>query len=402
MKMPHAHCTRRSFIRLALASGLAAQLPRVAFASAPTDARFVFVILRGALDGLAAVPALGDRNYAQLRGPLAIESRVGDLDGFFALHPSLASLHALYRQHELVVFHATATAYRERSHFDGQDVLEAGRGSHADRSDGWLNRLLRTLPLEEPTNEFALALSPNIPLVLQGDAKVSSWAPSRLPEIEDDTLQRLADLYSRDAYFATRLQSALATESIGGGMNTPQRDSRRNVQPLFEAAGRFLAADNGPRIAVLETTGWDTHANQGADEGTLANRLGALDTALKSLQASLGAAWKHSAVIVATEFGRTVAVNGTRGTDHGTATCAFLLGGAVKGGRVIAHWPGLGSAALYEDRDLQPTLDLRAVIKGVLADHLHTSESQLADVVFPGSGSVVPMEGLITDVTRKS
>ncbi len=394
--MSQSNCNRRAFLRFALACGVAAQCPRLAFASAQTESRFVFVILRGALDGLAAAPALGDGDYSRIRGQLAIQSRIHNLDGFFALHPSMPHLFQLYRSRELALIHATATPYRERSHFDGQDVLEAGSNMHPVSADGWLNRVVSVLPGPTRADDFAIALSPNIPLVLQGAAKVASWAPSRLPNVDDDTLQRLADLYARDEYLGARLQSALATEALGEQMNSSAgAPGPKNLQPLFEAAGRFLAAAAGPRIAVLETTGWDTHANQGAEEGMLANRLGALDDALNALRTSLGDAWKHSAVFVATEFGRTVAINGTRGTDHGTGTCAFLLGGAVNGGRVIADWPGLQSSALYEGRDLRPTTDLRAILKGVLGDHLNISEAELANVVFPNSHAVQPKEGLI-------
>jgi uncharacterized protein (DUF1501 family) len=349
------------------------------------------------MDGLAAVPAFGDADYPRIRGQLTIESREHDLNGFFALHPSLTNLYSFYRARELAVIHATATPYRERSHFDGQDVLEAGGDTHLGHADGWLNRTLSALPASQRSDDFALALSPNIPLVLQGDAKVSSWAPSHLPAIDDDTLQRISDLYARDAYFSTRLRTALETDALGSDMNSgaSSRDGKRNLQPAFEAAGHFLASEQGPRIAVLETTGWDTHANQGAEDGTLANRLGALDDALNAMRVALQDAWKHTAILVATEFGRTAAINGTRGTDHGTATCAFLMGGAVNGGRVIADWPGLHASSLYQGRDLRPTTDLRAIMKGVLASHLHVSEAQLAERVFPNSRNVEPMEGLI-------
>ena len=237
-----------------------------------------------------------------------------------------------------------------------------------------------------------------MPLVLRGDARVGSWAPSRLPETDSDTLQRIADLYSTDEYFASRLQSALAADQVageGGGMGAGRRDPLNALGPVAAAAGKFLAAADGPRIAVLEASGWDTHANQGAERGQLANRLRGLDQALDSLRTSLGAAWARSAVLVVTEFGRTVAVNGTQGTDHGTATCAFLTGGAVAGGRVIADWPGLATSALYEGRDLRPTTDLRSILKGVLATHLGATESGLEEHVFPGSRAARPLERLV-------
>ena len=230
---------------------------------------------------------------------------------------------------------------------------------------------------------------------------MNSWAPSRLPNADADTLERIADLYSTDEYFASRLQSALAADGIAGeGMNAMQgkRDPLNGFTAVTSAAGKFLAAADGPRVAVIEVGGWDTHANQGAEQGQLANRLRSLDQGLEGLRTSLGPAWKDTAVLVVTEFGRTVAVNGTRGTDHGTATCSFLVGGAVQGGRVLADWPGLATADLYQERDLKPTRDLRSVFKGVLAEHLGVGERDLETSVFPESRSASPLEGLIRRV----
>ena len=395
MKSPMT--SRRTFVSGALAAGAAAMLPRCVFADAATDARFVFVILRGALDGLAAVPAYGDGAYAAKRGALAITSPQLKLDGMFALHPSLTQLHERFQSKELIVFHAVASPYRERSHFDGQDLLENGTSAPKSAHDGWLNRALPLLPeaKQRATDRIALALAQNVPLVLRGDARVGSWAPSRLPDTDSDTLQRIADLYSTDEYFASRLQSALSADSVAGeGMSAGRRDPLNALNTVAAAAGKFLAAADGPRIAVLEATGWDTHANQGAERGQLANRLRGLDQALNSLRTALAGAWGRSAVLVVTEFGRTVAVNGTAGTDHGTATCAFLAGGAVAGGRVVADWPGLASSALYEGRDLRPTLDVRSIMKGVLASHLGAAESGIEEHVFPGSRSARPLDDL--------
>ena len=391
---------RRTFVISSLLGGVATLLPRAPLAAAKSDARFVLVILRGALDGLGAVPAYGDGNYTSKRGQLAITAPAQKLDGMFALHPSLAHLYERYRQKELIVFHAVASPYRERSHFDGQDLLENGMSQLKGERGGWLNRALPTLPATKArsTDQIALALAQNVPLVLRGDAAVNSWAPSRLPNADADTLERIADLYSADAYFATRLQSALAADGIAGeGMNAMQgkRDPLNGFSAVTSAAGKFLAAPEGPRIAVIEVGGWDTHANQGAEQGQLANRLRSLDQGLEGLRTSLGSAWKDTAMLVVTEFGRTVAVNGTRGTDHGTATCAFLIGGAVQGGQVIADWPGLATAALYQQRDLKPTRDLRSVFKGVLAEHLGTTEADLETKVFPDSRNARAMDGLI-------
>jgi uncharacterized protein (DUF1501 family) len=388
---------RRGFLQLTGSAAIATLLPRLSPAEGHEDSRFVLVILRGALDGLAAVPPYAEPSYARLRGELAIAARDLKLDGTFALHPSLELLHERFRERELVVFHAAATPYRERSHFDGQDVLEQGTASSRD---GWLNRALpfTARARDKESEAIALALAQNVPLVLRGEARVSSWAPSRLPQADSDTLQRIQDLYAGDEYFASRLNAALAAEEVAGGMGNAgggRRDPARALGAVTSAAGKFLAADNGPRIAVIEAGGWDTHANQGGDRGQLANRLAALDAGIESMRTALGPAWSRTAMLVVTEFGRTVAVNGSRGTDHGTATCALLCGGAVEGGRVAVDWPGLSPGALHENRDLRPTLDLRSVFKGVLAAHLGVPESALEEKVFPDSRAAKPVEGLI-------
>jgi uncharacterized protein (DUF1501 family) len=350
------------------------------------------------MDGLAAVPPYGDPYYKRQRGELAL-ARPGetggalDLDGFFGLHPALQHCHALYRSAELAPLHAVASPYRERSHFDGQDVLENGTASPSGARDGWLNRML-TRP------EEAIGLGQTVPLVLRGVQRVPSWAPSRLPDTDAATLERIAWLYDQDEFFASRFQQALAIDAVTdmGPMQGDVRGGRGLLTALAKAAGRFLAEPDGPRLAVLEYAGWDTHANQGALTGPLATRLGFVDEGLKLLQTSLGSSWRDTVVLAVTEFGRTAAINGTRGTDHGTGACALLAGGAVNGGRVIADWPGLASRDLFEGRDLRPTVDLRAVFKGVLGDHLGLSRSALDTAVFPGSAEVPPVRDLNGDI----
>lgn len=411
---------RREFLYGIGMAGFSALVPRLSFANAlsvdKTEARFVFIILRGALDGLAAVAPYGDGNYQRVRSALALPlpgaaNGALKLDGMFALHPALSNLYARYQAKELLVLHAIASPYRERSHFDGQDLLENGTTAPHGSLDGWLNRALLSAPSakQRGTEQLAVAFAQNVPLVLRGAQKVGSWAPSRLPETDDDTLQRIAALYADNPYFLSRLQTAISTDAIasegdmeggmvlqaqGKGQNKPgaRNDS---LAAVVNAAGKMLKQKEGPRIAVMEATGWDTHANQGAEQGQLATRLGNLDNALDTLRLEMGDAWKNTVVMVATEFGRTVAINGTRGTDHGTATCAFLVGGAVNGGKVIADWPGLASNHLYQGRDLQPTLDLRSAFKGVLAAHMGMSESVLETKVFVASQTAKPMLDLV-------
>ena len=395
--------SRRELLRNLSLGVTACSMPGISFAKADTEARFVLVILRGAVDGLALAAPYGEGQYQRLRGELAIahpgqNNGLLPLDGLFGLHPSLANIYKLYQKNEALVVHAVASPYRERSHFDGQDVLENGAIGSGMERDGWLNRALEPLG-GSIGNESAIAMSQNTPLVLRGGNSVTSWAPSQLPDADDDTLRRIAALYASDEFFATRLAQALDSQQIAGEMGGMERIRRGNdavqAKALMRATARFLTAPGGPQVAVVEAGGWDTHANQGAASGSLANKFKGLDEALAELHQQMGAAWSDTVVAVVTEFGRTVKVNGTRGTDHGTATAALLLGGAVNGGRIVADWPGLSSANLYQGRDLYPTTDIRSIFKGVLAQHLKLSERYLDHEVFPDSRSAPTIEGLI-------
>lgn len=394
---------RRDILKAAGASALAAMQPRLVFADTPADARLVLVILRGAVDGLALAAPYGERDYRALRGELALGDPGGkhgvlELDGAFGLHPSLAELHRDFERRDALIVHAVASPYRQRSHFDGQDVLESGTAGSRLAQDGWLNRAIGPLS-GSSGNAIAMAMMQNTPLVLRGEHAVTTWAPSKLPEVDDDTIARLADLYAENDFFSMRLAQALRARSIAADMDDMPKASgsaARYMLTLMDATARFLRADGGPRIAVLEAGGWDTHADQGAATGALAARFAALDAALASLRDGLGDAWQNTVVAVVTEFGRTVRVNGTRGTDHGTATAAVLAGGAVNGGRVVGDWPGLGKGDLLEDRDLRPTTDLRSVFKGILLDHLQLPSRHVDRNVFPDSRAARPLRDLIS------
>ena len=402
--------TRRALL---LASGTLfawAYAPRLARAEG-RDPRFLVVVLRGALDGLAAVAPVGDPEWQRLRGDKALmpsgASAALPLDSFFALNPAMPNLHRLYKSGAATIVHATATPYRERSHFDGQDVLESGLGSPGAADSGWLNRALASLqPAGRVTGggKDAFAIGPIAPLVVRGPAPVLSWTPRRLPPASDDTLTRVLDLYRHtDPMLARALEErlGLATIARAGGMDgqQPRAAGAGQVRAYFaESAGmaaKFLARPDGPRIGALAFDGWDTHADEGVMSGRLANLLAALDGAIAAIESEMKETWRDTVVAVITEFGRTARINGTDGTDHGTATVALLAGGALKGGRVVADWPGLKPANLHEGRDLKPTTDLRGVLKGVLKDHLRVDEAVLASKVFPESGRVKPVAGLL-------
>jgi len=380
-----------------------AYLPKFAGAKDGRDPRFVTIILRGALDGLATAAPVGDPDYADLHGSIAL-TRDGThaaipLDSFFALHPSMPEFARMYKDKKAAVVHAVATAYRERSHFDGQDVLESGFAGPGRVQSGWLNRALEALPRGERVRS-GLAVGPTTPLVLRGAAPTIGWVPPYLPQAADDTAMRLVNLYThRDPALAAALSQGLQIDRIAAydeGMKPkPGMNGVGAMRLAAKGAARLMAADDGPRIAALAFDGWDTHANEGGPVGRLAQLLSGLDGALAEFESGLGERWKDTVIVVATEFGRTARINGTSGTDHGTGTVALLAGGAVNGGRVISDWPGLKVADLHENRDLKPTADLRGVIKGVLRDHLGLGDRVLADAVFPDSGAVKAMQGLV-------
>lgn len=368
-----------------LAAGLGASaLPaRLALAASSSDAqspRLVIVMLRGALDGLAAVPALGDPAWATLRGqeapsPNAAEPR--PLDAMFALHPALATLHGWWAERQLLVLHAIASPYRERSHFDAQQLLESGGERPFALSSGWLGRALQA------AGQPAVALSPALPVALRGAEQASTWTPSRRGGSDEDLLARVSRLYGSDAALASAWSKALTQQGLAreAGM-AGTNEGGNGFTALARQAGVFLCAERGARVAWLESSGWDTHTQQA---GRLQRLLGGLDEGLAALREALGAHWAQTTVLVMTEFGRSAVLNGTGGSDHGTGGVAFLAGGAVAGGRVLSDWPGLAPAQLLEGRDLRPTQDIRAVIGALLQRQFGLSQAQLRASVLPGA-----------------
>jgi uncharacterized protein (DUF1501 family) len=380
-----------------------AYLPRPVRAAGARDPRLVVIVLRGGLDGLAAVAPIGDPNYAGLHGPIALslsgEHPAIPLDGFFALHPAMPTFARLYREGRATIVHAAATSYRQRSHFDGQDVLESGQPGPGLTQSGWLNRAIGAMPRGDRVPvKGGLAVGPSTALIMRGAVPVLGWAPQVLATASDDLAARVMDLYAqRDPVLKAALAKGLETDKMASreGMSGSTAQPRGGMRLVAEGAAKLMAADDGPRIAALAFDGWDTHANEGGATGRLAQLLGGLDGAFDALQTGLGERWKDTSVVAITEFGRTARINGTSGTDHGTGTVAFLAGGAVNGGRIIADWPGLREEQLYERRDLKPTTDLRAVLKGVLAEQFDISAAVLGDAVFPQTAALKPMPGLL-------
>jgi uncharacterized protein (DUF1501 family) len=367
--------------------------PHVSFAQVKPSRRLVFVLLRGGFDGLAAVVPYGDQDYRALRGTFAFnESELTPLDDTFGLAPGLSALRPLWESSEMAVVHAMAIPHRTRSHFDGQAVLESGLDRPVGSSDGWLNRLLQVMSGQRS----GIAIAAGMPLSLTGQFQVESWSPTELGSVDEAFLERLAILYRADERLHGRFESALQQQDLVGEEPMARGRARRGaITPLMQAAARILRQEQGPNIAAMEFSGWDTHANQGLAGGALDRLLGQLAEGLVAFRTEMGGAWQTTTVVVMTEFGRTARPNGTRGTDHGTAGAGFVLGPALSRSQVFADWPGLAPSALYEGRDLRPTIDTRAVLKAVVAGTFDLSSAQL-DRVFPNSSGVRPLATLIT------
>lgn len=354
---------------------------------AAADPRLVVVLLRGALDGLAALPPVGDPGWSALRRESGRAEGGAPLDGLFALHPGLAPLRPAWDRGELLPIHAVATPVHDRSHFLVQDALETGQGPGERRADGWLYRGLAAAGLLDQ----AMAVGRGAPLLLRGENNVSSVNPGGDDPGDDARVQAVAALWADDPVLGPAIDEALSARamSASGGAAPPSKDKGAGaIRSALAGAAGLLAAEGGPRVLSVELSGWDTHADQERRLGLL---LGALGEGLAALPEQLGPRWEQTAVLVVTEFGRTARPNGTRGTDHGTGAAALLLGGAVHGGRVRCDWPGISPSALFEGRDLRPTLDVRQLFAGLLRDHLRLPESAVA-AALPG---VPASEGLL-------
>lgn len=395
--------TRRQFLaNTAIGAASLLVWPKLTLAATGSGTRFLFVLLRGGLDGLESVPPYGDPGYATIRGALALSPSAvkpaHKLDNVFALHPSFDYAAQLYAQGQFMPVVATAPPYWGRSHFQAQNCVENGTPRPDGAQTGWLNRCIACMP-----GVGGLACAAVMPLTMRGNAKVETWSPPLPVEVNPILLQRLQPLYAADVRLAAPFARAVArqTGSLAPGsgaamapigLGKPRKQQMAGLPVMMAAAGGFMGKADGPRVAFVEDDGWDTHANEAA---IVTRKIAELDAGLKAFHQSIGAMWGRTVVIVATEFGRTAHVNGTGGTDHGTGGSMFLAGGALRGGRVAGNWPGIGSGELYQNRDVHATTDFRSVFKGVLTAHLGVAESLLESRVFPGSESVESLGNLV-------
>lgn len=389
--------TRRGVLGLSVGLYSWAFMPKFAeAASKGNDPRLLIVVLRGGMDGLSVVVPHGDKHYVSHRGELVIPKGVTQkLDSDFGLHPALKKFGELYRKKEAAVVHATCVPLHNRSHFDALDNLENGMPGLAANTTGWLNRVLSSLPKGSPVLKQGAIQIGAAPLILHGPAPVLGWSPNSYADMDPTTEYLIRTLYrENDRQMYKFLERGLKADALAEKVD--QDDTGvSSLRRGFRGAGRLLKANSGPRIAVLSVSGWDTHADQGAETGALAGLLEELDLAIGDFKKEAGKAWDETVMVCATEFGRTVRTNGDEGTDHGVGTVVLLAGGKVKGGKVHGDWPGLAPAKLYDGSDLKPTTDLRAVFKGVLRDHLDMPKSILNSAIFPESRKVDAMKGLV-------
>jgi uncharacterized protein (DUF1501 family) len=376
--------TRRAFLGAAGAMTTLTLWPSLGLAALHgNDTRLLVVLLRGGLDGLHTLIPIDDPNYRSLRGELAPDDAL-KLDADFALHPSLAFAHALYGKKQLLPVVAIAPPYQQRSHFEAQDCLENGSARPSGANTGWLNRCAGAM-----AGTQALSITTVMPLIMRGPGDASTWSPPLPRQVNPILLQRLQALYAHDSALAENFQRAVANQGMAAVQGA---GGKGRMAAATAAAATFMSQPSGPRIAFVEDSGWDTHAGQAA---ILKNKLTELDNGLRAFHDGAQSLWDKTVVVVVTEFGRTARVNGTGGTDHGTGGLALLAGGAVRGGRIAGHWPGLSQAALNDGRDLRVTTDMRALFKAVLAGHLRVDQGRLEKAVFPESGKVRAMDGLL-------
>ncbi len=397
--------SRRRFLAGLGATAMLTLYPRFASAAALADNRLLVVLLRGAMDGLHLLPPIADPGYARARGAITVADAL-KLDGSFGLHPKLSFAHSLYAQKQLLPVLAVAPPYRQRSHFDAQDCLENGTDRPGGARDGWIGRCIGAMSATR-TNAAGVAIAQVMPLAMRGTSQSEIWSPPLPRAFDNEMLRQLQPLYAADSQLAAVFADAMQADEVmlsegmlnegmlnEGMAGNPRRGqgNRFGLPQAMAAAAKLMHGQNGMRIAFVEDTGWDTHRGQIA---ALDRKFGELDAGLRAVRDGLATDWNNTVVVVVTEFGRTVAVNGSAGTDHGVGGNALLAGGAVRGGRIAGDWPGLGAGQLLDGRDLRPTTDMRALFKGVLAAHLRTPEAALERTIFPISAAIRPMSGLV-------
>ena len=372
----------------------------VAATPAPNKKKLVVLFQRGAMDGLNVVVPFAEPNYYRLRPTIAIPQPTSggqeaaiDLDGFFGFHPSLQPLVQLFHSGQLAVVQAVGSPDPTRSHFDAQDFMESGTPGKSSTNDGWLNRSLATVPEDKPSSFRAVAFGPYLPLTLRGSVPavaIPDLKQFRLfgnPQVTENSFEAMyADSVDK-ALHGVGTETFEAIDSLKkldpdnyqpeNGAQYPNSRFGKSLQEIAE----LIKADLGMEVAFLDSGGWDHHVNEGGVQGQLSNLLRDLGQGLAAFHQDLGDRMEDIVFVSMSEFGRTAHENGNRGTDHGHANCMFVMGGAVKGGKVYTKWPGMNEGQLYQDRDLAVTTDFRSVLSEILTKHLGNPD---LSPVFPG------------------
>jgi uncharacterized protein (DUF1501 family) len=366
---------RRHFLKLGGAAAFLAGYPVHGYTADLPPGRIALIVLEGGLDGLTAVPPVGDTDLQKQRRNLVSDHPLS-LNPFFALHPSLKNFARMLGKDEAAIVHATAFPYTRRSHFEGQNIVETGLPTPFSAQTGWLGRAMDLAGIA------GRALALDTPLVIRGATAIDSFYPTSLqgaanPDIA--TLRLLGSAYDGDIAraFQTMLVKTMVNDSASRA---------RDPESLAFSAGQAMAADDGPRVAVIRVPEFDTHANQGTDAGKHAQLLGLVDNVFAAFKKGLGERWADTIILTATEFGRTVQENGSAGTDHGYGSVGLLAGGLLRKASVVANWPGLSTSALFEGRDLFATMDYRSVCAACIEAALGLDHDIIAERVFEEPG----------------
>jgi uncharacterized protein (DUF1501 family) len=362
--------SRRFFLQTSSASLTLAGIPISGYTADVPRGNIVVIILEGGMDGIMAVPPIGDPSLRKQRKVLMSNSPI-KLNPFFALHPSLGGFAAMMADGDATVVHATSFPYVKRSHFEGQNIMESGNLAPFSDRTGWVGR---ALDLAEVPGR---ALSMDMPLIVRGSKQLDNYYPANLTGAADPDIE-IAKLLMKDH----DSESAISFKRLANKYVNPPKFIARDPVSLAKYAGKNLQLPEGPSAAVIRVKEFDTHANQGADDGQHSRQLSELDDIFLGLKAGLQDAWDNTVILTLTEFGRTVKVNGTEGTDHGYGSAGLLAGGLLKKGQVLAQWPGLRTKDLFEKRDLQATIDYRSVCAACIEQAYGIGHDEIAERVF--------------------
>jgi uncharacterized protein (DUF1501 family) len=372
--------SRRDFLKGTATSLFLAGFNLPAFATSSRKKNLVVIMLRGGMDGLCAVPVIGDKNFEKRRKSILIEDTI-KLNSDFALHPRLIGFNKCWNENTGSIVHATSIPYKQRSHFEGQNLMESGGRAPYQEKTGWVGRAMKLANLKGD----GLALSLPMPLLLRGIPKNNNYFPTwgRLPR--KDTLDLLKSVYAESSEdellqmmdFIKKRKDEQMMGGAGGG-------DRQKNKNLARQAAKYLRKSDGPRVAVFEVNGFDTHAAQGGVDGTHTKCLVEMDEIINNLRDNLQEAYKDTIILTVTDFGRTIKQNGGNGTEHGYGTAIFMAGGLLKKSQVHTDWPGLKRKEMYEGRDLNATIDARSVYASAMSTVFDLDFKRIQKDVFWG------------------